>query len=190
MGGRSLTEELHAARNGEHAARDRVFAQVYGELKRLAHAQLGRARGETLSTTGLVHETWLKLNRAAQMSAQDREHFFSLAARAMRQVLVDRARGAAAQKRPDAALRRTLDADAPIGSIDPLQSAAELLDLDRALDALEKLDPRLAEVAELHLFAGLEFGEIAVLREASERTVFRDWRKARAILSASLGPPS
>ncbi len=182
----AVTEDLIAAARGDRAARDRAFATVYAELKRLAHAQLGRGRADTLSTTGLVHETYLKLNRAAQLEARDREHFFSLAARAMRQVLVDRARVAAAAKRPDGALRRTLDGDGAIELAAVETAGADLIDLDRALTALAALDPRLAEVAELHFFAGLEFAEIAALREASERTVFRDWRKARAILAASL----
>ena len=187
----AVTEDLLAAARGDRAARDRAFAMVYAELKGLAHAQLGRARSDTLSTTGLVHETYLKLNRAAQLDARDREHFFSLAARAMRQVLVDRARAASAAKRPAAGLKRTLDGDAALPLDAGDTAAADLIDLDRALSSLAALDARLAEVAELHLFAGLEFAEIAALREASERTVFRDWRKARAILAASLAgsPP-
>ena len=183
----AVTEDLIAARNGDAAARDRAFARVYAELKHLAHAQLGRARSDTMSTTGLVHETYLKLNRAAGIDVRDREHFFSLAARAMRQVLVDRARAAGAAKRPDGNLRRTLEGDGAIELQAAEAAAGDLIDLDHALSQLAGLDPRLAEVAELHLFAGLEFAEIAALRAASERTVFRDWRKARAILSAALG---
>ena len=183
----AVTEDLIAARNGDAAARDRAFVRVYDELKHLAHAQLGRARSDTMSTTGLVHETYLKLNRAERLDARDREHFFSLAARAMRQVLVDRARAAGAAKRPDAGLRRTLDGDGVIELRSADAAAGDLLDLDGALSRLAEIDPRLSEVAELHLFAGLEFAEIATLRDASERTVFRDWRKARAILSAALG---
>ncbi|HVF35030.1 MAG TPA: ECF-type sigma factor, partial [Candidatus Saccharimonadia bacterium] len=116
-----------------------------------------------------------------------REHFFSLAARAMRQILVDRARAAGAAKRPGAGLRRTLDGDGPLELASADASALDLIDLDAALTSLATLDARLAEVAELHLFAGLEFAEIAVLRATSERTVFRDWRKARAVLSTALG---
>lgn len=183
----AVTEDLIAARNGDRAARDRAFARVYAELKRLAHAQLGRARSDTMSTTGLVHETYLKLDRADSLDVRDREHFFSLAARAMRQVLVDRARAAGAAKRPAAGLRRTLDGDGVLELAAADAAAGDLIDLDRALSGLADLDPRLAEVAELHLFAGLEFAEIATLRAMSERTVFRDWRKARAVLSTALG---
>jgi RNA polymerase sigma factor (TIGR02999 family) len=184
----AVTELLAAARTGDRDARDRAFALVYAELKRLAHAQLGRGPADTLSTTGLVHETWLKLDRAAALDVRDREHFFCLAARAMRQVLLDRARAAGAAKRPDGALRCTLDGDDALPFDAARHSPGELLDLDRALSSLASLDARLAEVAELHLFGGLEFAEIAALREQSERTVFRDWRKARAILAAALGP--
>jgi RNA polymerase sigma factor (TIGR02999 family) len=183
----AITELLTAARAGDHAARDRAFAMLYAELKGLAHAQLKRARGDTLSTTGLVHEAYLKLQHAAKLDVGDREHFFNLAARAMRQILLDRARAADCAKRPDPALRRTLDGDGVIALAAADSAAADLLDLDRALDSLAGLDARLAEVAELHLFAGLEFGEIAALRGQSERTVLRDWRKARAILQAGLG---
>ena len=186
----AVTELLAAARIGDRDARDRAFALVYAELKRLAHAQLGRASGGTLSTTGLVHETWLKLDRAPSLDVRDREHFFCLAARAMRQVLLDRARAAHAAKRPDGALRRTLDGDEALPLASAERAPGELIDLDRALSSLAALDERLAEVAELHLFAGLEFAEIAVLRAQSERTVFRDWRKARAILASALGSPA
>ena len=182
----AITGLLTAARSGDAAARDRAFALLYAELKGLAHAQLKRVRGDTLSTTGLVHEAYLKIQAAAKLDVRDREHFFNLAARAMRQVLLDHARAADRAKRPDPSLRRTLDADATIAIAAADTAAGDLIDLDRALTGLAAIDERLAEVAELHLFGGLEFAEIAALREQSERTVLRDWRKARAILQAGL----
>ena len=181
-----LTQWLSALERGDRAAIDAVFRIVYGELKRLAHAQRARASGGTLGTTALVHETYLKLLRADSVSAQSREHFYRLASRAMRQVLLDGARLAQAAKRPAPAARVTLDGerfDLAAESWPPEHT----IDLDAALAALEARDARLAEVAELHLFAGLEFGEIAALRGVSERTVLRDWRKARAVLAARLG---
>ena len=184
-----LTQLLEALEHGDRAALDRAFALVYGELKRLARAQRRRANSETCSTTALVHEVWIKFAQAGEVEARSREHFYNLAARAMRQVLLDRARAATAAKRPDAAAQRSLDAvlGAGDGAIESV--SADLLDLDRALARLATLDARLAEVAELHLFAGLEFGEIAELRGQSERTVLRDWRKARAVLAGALGAP-
>ena len=183
-----LTEWLACLRDGDRAALDHAFQLVYGELKRVAHRQRVRAHGGTLGTTALVHETYLKLLRADSVSAESREHFYRLAARAMRQVLLDDARIAAAAKRPGRDARVALETlDLPGQAWDPEQT----LDLDAALRALEALDARLAEVAEMHLFAGLEFGEIAALRGVSERTVLRDWRKARAVLATHLGgaPP-
>ena len=182
-----LTSLLQALERGDRGALDRAFALVYAELKRLARAQRRRAANDTCSTTALVHEVYLKFAQAGEVAAESREHFYSLAARAMRQVLLDRARAATAGKRPDAAAQRSLDAvlDQADGALEAV--SADLLDLDRALAALAALDARLAEVAELHLFTGLEFAEIADLRGLSERTVLRDWRKARAVLTRALG---
>jgi len=176
-----LTELLQALESGDRAALDRAFALVYNELKRLAHAQRARAGG-ALSTTALVHETYLKFHRAEALAAENREHFYRLATRAMRQVLLDEARIAGAAKRPGDGLRATFEEAADVATLEP----TDLIDLDRALDALEAIDPRLAEVAQLHLFCGLEFTEIAGLRAVSERTVLRDWRKARAVLASNL----
>jgi RNA polymerase sigma factor (TIGR02999 family) len=181
-----LTQWLASLERGDRTAIDHVFAIVYGELKRLAHAQRVRASGGTLGTTALVHETYLKLVRADAVSAQSREHFYRLASRAMRQVLLDGARIAQAAKRPAPGARVTLDGDG-LELASESWSPEHTLDLDAALAALEAMDARLAEVAELHLFAGLEFAEIAALRGVSERTVLRDWRKARAVLAARLG---
>ena len=188
MAGGEFTALLEAVSHGDRAALDRAFSLVYEELKRLAHGQRRRAGSDTLSTTGLVHETYLKFLRAEAVDASGRDHFYRLAARAMRQVLLDRARIEGAARRPQQARRAGLDeVEHALGDVAAI-APDELIDLDRALRHLEDLDPRLAEVAQLHLFAGLEFAELAALRGVSERTVLRDWRKARAVLVSRLDP--
>ena len=182
-----ITALLHAAGNGDRSALNHAFALVYQHLRGLAHAQPGKGQHPTLGTTALVNETYLKFVHGEALSLQSREHFFNLAARAMRQVLVDRARSLGAAKRPDQRLRISLDEES--GAALPAVAAlpAELIDLDRALDRLAAADARGADLVALHLFAGLQFGEIATLRGVSERTVLRDWRKTRAFLLAQLG---
>jgi RNA polymerase sigma factor (TIGR02999 family) len=182
-----LSGLLQAIDAGDRGALDRAFALVYAELKQLARGQRHRAGAPTLSTTALVHEVYVKFAEGGTVAAESREHFYNLAARAMRQVLLDRARRAHARKRPGPEARLSLDGATAL--LDPVDAAStDLLDLDRALNALAALDARLAEVATLHLFAGLEFGEIAALRGVSDRTVLRDWRKTRAILIDALDP--
>jgi len=180
-----LTMLLQALERGDRAALDKAFALVYSELKRLARAQRRRGANDSFSTTALVHEVYVKFAQAGEIAAESREHFYSVAARAMRQVLLDRARAAHAAKRPHPGAQQSLDDALGDGKLEAV--AGDMIDLDRALAALAALDARLSEVAELHLFAGVEFGEIATLRGVSERTVLRDWRKARAILSHNLG---
>ncbi|MEO8670756.1 MAG: ECF-type sigma factor [Tahibacter sp.] len=180
---------LLAASAGDRESLDRAFDHVYAHLKKLAHAQLLRSPDATLSTTGLVHEAYLKLSQSEHFNASSSEHFYSLAARSMRQILVDRARSIAAQKREGAALRVTLtdahhDAGGTLNGL-----SIELLDLDRALTRLETIDARLGQLVDLRLFAGMEIEEIANLRGTSARTVLRDWRKARALLSTELDAP-
>ena len=183
--GADITALLRDAESGNRAALDRAFAVVYEHLRGLARAQRRRHASDTLSTTALVNEAYLKLVHGNDLALESREHFFNLAARAMRQVLLDRARAIGAAKRPEGRLRVTLADDAG-GPPDPGALSAELIDLDRALDKLAALDARLADRVSLRLFAGLEFGEIAALRGVSERTVLRDWRKTRAFLVAEL----
>ena len=180
---RSLTELIQKVAGGDLAARDELFAAAYSELRKLARSRLrDGGRNTVLETTALVHETYLKFVRSDAVAAGSREHFYRLAARAMRQVLLDDARIAGAAKRPHAGACQTLDEALPAAAL----AHEDLIDLDRAVSALEQIDTRLGEVAQLHLFAGLEFAEIAALRGDSERTVLRDWRKARAILVSRL----
>jgi RNA polymerase sigma factor (TIGR02999 family) len=159
------------------------FEALYDELHALAHRQVRRSRpGATLSTTALLHEAYLKLEGVDRVAG--REHFFALAARAMRQVLVDHARERAAQKRGGGKIVVTLGGDEPAVEAD----ADELLALDSALSELASVDGRLARVVELRFFAGLSVEETAAALGTSTATVKRDWRAARAFLLAHLGP--
>lgn len=154
------------------------FDQLYDELKRIAHRHLS-AGNATLQTTGLVHEAYLKLNKA-QFS--DQAHLLNLASRAMRQVLVDLARARGRDKRGSGLMLVTMNEhDAPAVSQD-----LDVLALEQSLVRLEQADARLAQVVELHFFGGLSFPEMARVLGVTERTVFRDWRTARALIHADL----
>lgn len=191
-----VTALLLAARDGEASAYDRVFPIIYDQLRAMARAQLrrdGRARagGHTLSTTALVHEAWFKLADPARLGARDRAHFLAVAARAMRQVLVESARRFRAEKRGSGAVPLALDdalvGDTPGGAIAVEQRADALVALDEALHRLSALDARLARVVELRFFGGLTEDEAAEALGITARTVRRDWVKARAWLHAELG---
>jgi RNA polymerase sigma factor (TIGR02999 family) len=174
-----ITAMLAELRTGERTALDRVFALVYEDLRARAHWELRHeASGQTLSPTALVHELYVKLAHAAPLQLDDRRHFFALAARAMRQVVVDHARLAVAQKRGAGARAVTVE----IADVSPAAEPADLLALDRALTELTELDERLARTVELRFFAGLTVEETAEAMAVSPRTVKRDWRKARAFL--------
>ena len=179
----SPIELLDAAGRGDEVAQGRLFALLYDELRSCAHRQLG-GRGATLSTTALVHETFVKLVAADTLRLESRRHFMALAARAMRQVLVDHARRAGADKRGGGAAFVTLDDRVP----DAPPEACEVLALDRALAELERVDARAARVVQLHFFGGLSFISIAELEGLNERTIKRDWQAARLVLAAAIGP--
>ena len=183
MPGESDSSSLLAAlRDGDRSAMDRLFPLVYREFHGRAHQQLARRRpGETLSTTALVHETYLKLAGSSRHSYEDRLHFFAVASRAMRQILVDYARRNAAEKR-GSGRAITLEPDA-IGNPD---RSDELLALDEALEQLQELDPRLVQTVELRFFGGLSVEETADTLGVSPRTVKRDWQRARAFLFRSV----
>ena len=188
-----ITRLLSAAREGDRAASDALFASVYRELHRLAHAQLAaRGRpGDTLDTTALVHEAYLRLAQPAGLSAEDRAHFFNLAARVMRHVVVDYARRRDAGKRSGEVVRLEVGGPAEPAAADDSRLTEDLLALDAAMERLEAESPRLARLVELRFFAGLGFAEIAEVFGFNERTAKRDWRKARAFLLAELaGPPN
>ena len=171
-----VTRLLRSARDGEPSALERLVPLLYEDLRRLARRQLGHEYGErTLNATALVHESYLKLGTAA-LAATDRAHFLAIAARAMRQVLVDDARGRNAAKRGGGLWERTTLTDGAWSSdFDP----DGVLALE---DALAALEPRQRQVVECRFFGGMEEQEIATALGVSERTVHRDWVKARAWL--------
>jgi len=177
-----VTRLLEAAVGGDQDALDRLVPLVYDDLRRLAHRQLGReGGGHTLQTTGLVHEAYLKLAGGAGIGAANRAHFLAIAARAMRQVLVDYARRRKAEKRGGGVINVTLnDGDQGMDV-----SSDDLLALD---DILGQLEERQRQVVELRFFGGLEEKDIAEALGVSERTVRRDWVKARAWLYRALYP--
>jgi RNA polymerase sigma factor (TIGR02999 family) len=174
---------LRELRSGRHGAIDQLIPLVYNELRVIAHRQLAaRARGSTLSTTALVHETYLKLVDQSRADWRDRAHFLAVASIAMRHVLVDRAKARATLKRGGERRRITLD-DAHIAVDD---QAEALLQLDEAMNRLAALQPRLARVVECRFFGGLTEDEIAEALGVTVRTVQRDWAKARMLLQREL----
>lgn len=178
-----ITELLRAIEGGDASASDRLFERVYAELRKIARRQLRSVpQAETLSTTALVHEAYLKLSGNARWSTRDRFHFFALTAQAMRQVLIDHARKRTRKKRGGRQVALTLEeVELPIA-----ERAEELVALDGALAKLERADPELARLVEWRFFGGLSVEEIAELLAVSDRTVKRHWRLARAFLFQEL----
>lgn len=178
-----VTQLLHDAREGDARAFDRLWPLVYDELKRIAQAQLrGERPGHTLYTTGLVHEAYLKLADGPEVAWQSRAHFFSIAARAMRQILIDYARRRNAEKRGGDRDRTTLTSKHLPFEV----RLDELIALDDALDRLDALDERLRRVVEMRFFGGMTEKEVGEVLGLSARTVQRDWAKARAWLYSEL----
>lgn len=180
-----VTQLLGALKAGDDSALDRLFPLVYQELHRAADLLLNREMvGHTLQPTALVHEAYLKLARGGMPDAESTTHFLGIAARAMRQILVDHARRRNAVKRGKGEVFVTLgdhaDADAPGAD------AEEMIALDVALTELGTLDDRLAKVVELRFFGGLTEDQIAAALGVTSRTVQRDWAKARAWLHAKI----
>jgi RNA polymerase sigma factor (TIGR02999 family) len=177
-----LSELLVASRCGQPEAFAQAFDVAYDELRRVARRQLRHLRpGQTLTTTSLVHEAFLKLV-GRSVDLEDKTHFFALAARAMRQILVDYARKRCSQKRNRGLPLTTLD-----GKSIPVEALAEeMIGIDRALVRLEAVDGRLAQIVEWRFFGGMTEEEIARSLGVTERTVRRDWQKARAFLYREL----
>jgi RNA polymerase sigma factor (TIGR02999 family) len=180
----SVTQLLVAVRAGDRSALDRLFTLVYEELRGRARWQLSKVSGSpTLSTTALVHEAYLKLSAGERPAWQDRKHFFLVAARAMRQIIVDQARRRLADKRGGNVPAVDLaEVDIPVDS-----DADQLLALEAAMEQLEARSERLAEVVNLRYYAGLSVEDAAQALSVSERTIKRDWRLARAFLHSHLG---
>jgi len=178
-----LTSLLNAAQSGDAAAAQSAYDLVYAELKRRARNSLrGAAPDQTLTPTALVHEVYVRFSEREAPPLRDRTHFYALAARAMRQILVDHARRRSAGKRGGGAQITDFDQALSIHSGD----VERTLELDRALQLLEARDPDLARLVEWHFFAGLNFHEIAHETGRHERTVRRDWELARAFLHREL----
>jgi RNA polymerase sigma factor (TIGR02999 family) len=175
--GDSTAQLIEHWRVGDDAAGKEVFDRIYQELRVVAHNQLRRVGRGTLDTTALVHETYLKLVPAS-LRPQDRAHVFALAAIAMRQILTDFARHRLAEKRGGGLIQTTLD-DVHAAQGD---RSVDVLAVNQALESLERADPRLGRLVELRYFGGMSIPEIATVLEVSERTVLRDWKKARAFL--------
>ena len=178
-----ITRMLGAARGGDRGALDNVLATLYQELHSMARRQLAGQHGHTLDATALVHEAYIKLIGRREAQFDDRAHFFAYAASAMRSVVVDYARQRLAQKRGGDLHRVT---DLPEDLEGGVRLDEETLGLDTALTRLAEVDQRLAQVVELRYFGGLSELEIAGLLDRSERSIRRDWQKARMFLLASL----
>jgi RNA polymerase sigma factor (TIGR02999 family) len=178
-----ITGILSAWSKGDPGAVDRLFPLIYEELRSLARHRAGRGRGDTLNTTALVHEAYLRLVDRSRATYESRAHFFAVAAKVMRRLVVDHARHAGARKRGGDVARVTLD-DAVLAAPG---ATVDLLALDQALERLEGVDPRLGRLVELRYFAGLTLEETAEALAVSAATVKRDWFKARAFLLHEMG---
>jgi RNA polymerase sigma factor (TIGR02999 family) len=175
-------EHLDRADEGDRHSRDYLFAAMYDELRRLARRELARGAQQGLSATTLVHEAYSALAGREQLDFPDRGRFMAYMARAMRGLIVDAARERFAQKRGGEYQITRLDTHIA----DSLAEPGELVRVSEALDDLASRDAKLAEVVDYRYFCGLSFAEIASIRGVSERTVQRDWEKARMLLFSQL----
>lgn len=179
-----ITTLLKAAADGDRQAADQAFALLYADLQRLAHSRMRRSGTMTmLDTTALVHESWLRFQGAGDAAFADKQHFMGYAARVMHTVVVDFVRSRRAARHGGAVEHVTLNT--AIGDSLARQDD-EILQVDEAMQALAQADRRLHDVVELRYFGGLTEAEIAAILGVTERTVQRDWAKARLFLSSAL----
>jgi RNA polymerase sigma factor (TIGR02999 family) len=179
-----VTELLYAARQGDQQAAGEAFGLLYAELRRLARSKLRKHQSMTLlDTTSLVHESYLRLVGVEALPVLDRNHFFTYAARVMRSVIVDFARARLAERRGGEMEHLVLDTAIAAAVATPENDVLRVHD---ALEVLGKVDARLAQVVELRYFGGMTEPEIAQVLGTSERTVRRNWGKARLLLFAAL----
>lgn len=179
----NVTEILQSWQDGDSAAAAKLMPLVYEELRRLARNYLARERVDhTLQATALVHEAYLRLADETQLTWKDRVHFYGIAARLMRRILVDHARAHNAAKRGGLDQKLTLDEAREL----PTNSAVELVALDGALESFAQDYPRKSEVVELKFFGGLDTKEISEVLQVSEKTVLRDWNFAKLWLCREL----
>ena len=180
-----ITQLLLAAGQGDRAAADHAFALLYADLQRMAHGRMRRSGNVTmLDTTALVHESWLRFQGAGDVAFADRQHFMGYAARVMHTVVVDFVRARRAEKHGGQVEHVTLDT--AIGD-SATRHDDEVLRVHEAMQELAQADARLHDVVEMRYFGGLTEAEIGAILGVTERTVQRDWQKARLYLSAALG---
>jgi len=176
---------LRRLADGREGALNELYPLVYDDLRRVARGHLARERPDhTLDTTALVHESYLRLFGSTSIDADSRAHFLSIAARAMRRILVDHARKKGALKRGGAVSPEPLTSAMAVA----VQRSPDLLALDEALERLEQLDPRQSQVVECRVFGGMTVDETARILEVSPATVKRDWTLARAWLNRQMRP--
>jgi RNA polymerase sigma factor (TIGR02999 family) len=179
-----VTQLLVRIRDGDELAAAQLIPLVYKELRKMAAGIMKRERPDhTLQPTAVVHEAFLRIMDGGRLNYENRAHFFAIAARAMRRVLVDHARRRLAEKRGGEA-QRQVELEDEIGLT--VQQSEDVLALHEALDALEQLDARGARIVEMHYFAGNGVGEIALVLHISERTVKRELQTARLFLKQQL----
>jgi RNA polymerase sigma factor (TIGR02999 family) len=180
----SLTDLIHRARDGDAAAMREVFDAAYGDLRQLAKARLSRSgRGAPLDTTALVHESYLRFANAGKLAITDRQHFMRYASHVMRSVIVDLVRAGRAEQRGGDAVHVTLDTAAGNNA---MAGEEEIIRVHEALEELAVVDERLVQMVEMRYFAGMTEPEIAAVLGVSDRTVRRDWEKARLLLARAL----
>lgn len=180
-----ITQLLERVRAGDGAARDEVFSAAYQELQRLARARLrDGGRNTVLETTSLVHECYLRFIGAGELRAEDRRAFFAYASQVMRSLILNSVRERQAQRRGGGAQQLTLSTELEAGLADDKEEG--ILKVHEALEVLERADPRLAQVALMRYFGGYTDQEIAETLDVAERTVRRDWERARLILKEAI----
>jgi RNA polymerase sigma factor (TIGR02999 family) len=180
----SLTELIHRAQRGDADAADSLFAATYADLRKLARARLrAGGRNTLLDTSSLVHESYLRFAGAGRLQLEDRIHFMRWAGRVMRSVIVDFARRRLADRRGGGMARLTLTTS--VGG-EMVSGVTEILRVHEALDEIAAMDPRMAQVVEMRYFGGLTETEIAEALGVTDRTVRRDWEKARLLLREAL----
>ncbi|MBI5086966.1 MAG: sigma-70 family RNA polymerase sigma factor [Acidobacteria bacterium] len=180
----NITTLLRQLRQGDSSAEERLLGLVYEDLRRLAQSCMrGERGGHTLQPTALLHETWMRLIRDSEIDWQNRAHFFALAARAMRRILVEYARRRGSAKRGGIRARVELT-DGLVVSEDQIE---RILVVEEALDELQGLDARQARIVEMRFFGGLTEDEVAAVLGLTTRAVKRDWQMARAWLGTRLG---
>lgn len=181
-----LTVLLSRMAGGDRASRDAVFVAVYQELRRLAHSRLrDGGRNTVLDTTALVHESYLRLVQTGELSFEDRRAFFGYASRVMRSVIVDTARARMAERRGGDAQKMVLSTDLVH---DLGHDEQGIVEVHEALHELEKADARAAQMVEMRYFGGYSDKEVAAALDVTERTVQRDWEKAKMLLRVILSP--